>query len=116
MATQELPVIENSCCSDLPEALSDEQARTTADRFKALADPTRVQLLHLVAGAGREEACVCDLTEIVGLSQPTVSHHLAILVKAGLLTRERRGTWAWYRVDHAGLEAARADLGLTVLS
>lgn len=111
MTTALLPVIENvSCCSDLPMSLPSDVAEAKAARFKALADPTRVQLLHLVAGAGRDEACVCDLTDTVSLSQPTVSHHLRILVDAGLLTRERRGTWAWYRVSDDGLRAARADL------
>ncbi len=113
MATDLLPVIENvSCCSDLPFTLSTDDVSAKAARFKALADPTRVQLLHLVAGAGRDEACVCDLTDAVSLSQPTVSHHLRILVEAGLLTRERRGTWAWYRVSDSGLRTLRADLDL----
>jgi ArsR family transcriptional regulator len=111
MKTELLPVLENvSCCSDLPTALSSADAEAKAARFKALADPTRVQLLHLVAGAGRDEACVCDLTDTVKLSQPTVSHHLRILVEAGLLTRERRGTWAWYRVADEGLRTLKADL------
>ena len=106
-----LPVIENvSGCSDLPPTLTPAEAEAMAARFKALADPTRVQLLHLVAGAGRDEACVCDLTDTVSLSQPTVSHHLRILVEAGLLSRERRGTWAWYRVSDEGLRALKADL------
>ena len=113
MASDLLPVIENvSCCSDLPMTLTGEDAEAMAARFKALADPTRIQLLHLVAGAGRDEACVCDLTDSVALSQPTVSHHLRILVEAGLLTRERRGTWAWYRVADTGLRTLRADLEL----
>ena len=111
MPTKTLPMIENvSCCSDLPTPLRTEQAEARAARFKALADPTRVQLLHLVAGAGRSEACVCDLTESVDLSQPTVSHHLKVLVDAGLLDRERRGTWAWYRLSPGGLDALRSDL------
>lgn len=109
MATT-LPVV--SCCSDLPPALEADEARETALRFKALSDPTRVQLLHLVARAGASEACVCDLTDAVGLSQPTVSHHLAILVKAGFLTRERRGTWAWYRLEERALKLAAASLEL----
>lgn len=113
MKTELLPMVENvSCCSDLPATLSTADAEAKAARFKALADPTRVQLLHLVAGAGRDEACVCDLTDTVNLSQPTVSHHLRILVNAGLLTRERRGTWAWYRVSEDGLRTLKADLEL----
>lgn len=114
-ATVKLTVLESaagSCCSDLCAPMPPAEAERRAAIFKALGDPARVQLLRLVAKAGRTEACVCDLTEVVGLSQPTVSHHLGILVKAGLLERERRGTWAWYRLSDAGLAAARAALDL----
>lgn len=107
---KELPLAVGSCCSDLPALLSAAEVKSRAAIFKALADPNRIQLLHLVAEAGRAEACVCDLTEVLGLSQPTVSHHLGLLVKAGLLTRERRGTWAWYRMNEEGLAAARTIL------
>lgn len=111
MTPKALPLVANtSCCSDLPTALPRAEAERRATRFKALADPTRIQLLHLVAQAGRDEACVCDLTDVVGLSQPTVSHHLRILVEAGLLARERRGTWAWFRLADDGLEAAVVSL------
>jgi len=75
---------------------SPEQARELASVLKALADPTRLRLLSLVAATGGGEACVCDLTEPVGLTQPTVSHHLKVLVDAGLLVREKRGVWAYY--------------------
>ncbi|CAM3593110.1 metalloregulator ArsR/SmtB family transcription factor [Occultella aeris] len=77
-------------------ALDPATARDIAQGFKALADPTRVQLLAIIAAQPDGEACVCDLTEPVGLSQPTVSHHLKILVSAGLLAREQRGRWAYY--------------------
>ncbi|GAB6899224.1 ArsR/SmtB family transcription factor [Kineosporia succinea] len=73
-----------------------EEAERLAGLLKALAEPTRLRLLSLVAAHEGGEACVCDLTEPVGLSQPTVSHHLKILVDAGLLTREKRGVWAYY--------------------
>ena len=73
--------------------------------FKALGDPTRVRLLSLIAAADGGEACVCDLTAPVGLSQPTVSHHLKQLVDAGLLSRDQRGKWAYYRVIDETLEA-----------
>lgn len=87
------------CCSGPVVApLERSEAEWIATRFKALADPTRVQLLNLVARSDAGEACVCDLTEAIGLTQGTISHHLKILVDAGLLERERRGTWAWYRV------------------
>ena len=67
-----------------------------ATGFKALADPTRLRLISLVAAHADAETCVCELTDPVGLSQPTVSHHLKILVDAGLLTRTKRGTWSYY--------------------
>jgi ArsR family transcriptional regulator len=66
--------------------------------LKAVADPARLQLLALIKASADGESCVCDLTEPLGLSQPTVSHHLKVLTEAGLLTREKRGTWAWFSV------------------
>lgn len=94
-----------SCCPPLVrEAADPEQARDTARIFKALGDPTRLQLLSIVAAHEGGEACVCDLTEPVGLSQPTVSHHLKILVDAGLLTREQRGRWSYYSAVPGALE------------
>ena len=79
-----------------------------ASRFKALGDATRLRLISLVAAHPDGEACVCDLIEPVGLSQPTVSHHLKILVDAGLLTREQRGKWAYYRLVPETLNALSA--------
>ena len=73
--------------------------------FKALGDPTRVRLLSLIAATDGGEACVCDLTAPVGFSQPTVSHHLKLLVDAGLLSRDQRGKWAYYGVIDDTLEA-----------
>jgi len=67
--------------------------------FKALADPARVKLVSLIAASDAGEACICDLTEPLGLSQPTVSHHMKILVDAGLVSRDQRGRWAYYRVN-----------------
>lgn len=74
--------------------------------FKALGDPHRVQLLSLIAAADNGEACVCDLTGPVGLSQPTVSHHMKLLAEACLVTREQRGKWAYYRVVDGTLQRA----------
>jgi ArsR family transcriptional regulator len=88
--------------------LGDEAAQRLARVFKALGDPTRVKLLSLIAAAGGVGACVCDLVEPVRLSQPTVSHHLRHLVQAGLITREQRGKWAYYRLVDGAL-AAVAD-------
>jgi ArsR family transcriptional regulator, arsenate/arsenite/antimonite-responsive transcriptional repressor len=76
--------------------LSREQAADLARQLKAVADPARLQLLALLRASTTGEVCVCDLTEPLGLSQPTVSHHLRILSDAGLITRERRGTWSYY--------------------
>jgi ArsR family transcriptional regulator len=78
--------------------LDEGAAGELAAAFKVLADPVRLRLLSMVATAPAGEACACDLVLPLGRSQPTVSHHLTMLVDAGLLTRERRGKWAWYRV------------------
>ncbi|MBA3338455.1 MAG: helix-turn-helix transcriptional regulator [Geodermatophilaceae bacterium] len=91
------------CCSPMSGQVMDvAQAETLAAVLKAIAEPTRLRLISLVAAHEGAEACVCDLTDPVGLSQPTVSHHLKVLVDAGLLTREQRGRWAYYRlIPHA---------------
>ena len=99
------------CCTPvLTDGLSEAEATELADVFKALADPARVRLLSLVANSPSGEACVCDLVPPLERSQPTVSHHLALLVDAGLLTREKRGRWAWYRVVPERLEQLRSSL------
>ena len=100
------------CCAPLAaETLSDEEAAATAELFKALADPARVRIVNLIASA-REPVCACHLNEPVGLSQPTVSHHLKKLVDVGLLEREQRGKWAYFslRADAVDKLAAVADL------
>ena len=109
----ELELLQPICCStsSAPPLARDEAARV-ASGFKALADPARVQLLHLVSSADAAEACVCDLTAALGLSQGTVSHHLKTLVEAGLLERERRGTWAWYRLVPDALTALAGTLAV----
>jgi ArsR family transcriptional regulator len=98
------------CCSAVTEGvLTADEAEKIARTFKALGDPTRVRLLSLIAASGGGEACICDLTEPVGLSQPTVSHHMKVLVDAGLATREQRGRWAYYSVVTDALaQASRA--------
>jgi ArsR family transcriptional regulator len=92
-------------------SLSDDQAEATARLFKALADPHRVRIVNLLA-TSPDPVCVCEFTGPLGLSQPTVSHHLKKLVNAGLLDREQRGTWAYYSLnrDALGRLAAVADL------
>lgn len=93
------------CCAPLTsETIDTEQAELLARTFKALADPARVRLVSIIAASEGREACVCDLTEPVGLSQPTVSHHLKILMEAGLLTRSKRGTWVYYSVVPGALD------------
>ena len=88
-----------ACCTPVVGvALSASEAEDLAGVLKAVAEPTRLRLLSLVAAHEGGEACVCDLTEPVGLSQPTVSHHLKVLVDAGLVTRDKRGVWAYYRL------------------
>ncbi len=98
MATsQPAPRTHLVCTPALAEPrLSRAQAEEQARRLKAVADPVRLQLLSMIRATPNGEACVCDLTPSTGLSQPTVSHHLKILTDAGILTRERRGPWAWF--------------------
>ena len=110
MTTIDLPLTpvatDGGCCGTAAPPVDVTEARALARTFKALADPTRVQLLSIVTAHEGHEACVCDLTEPVGLAQPTVSHHLKILVEAGMLEREQRGRWAYYRA----VPGAVADL------
>jgi len=102
-----------TCCAPLgAPSLSDDQAEATARLFKTLADPHRVKIVNLLA-TSPDPVCVCEFTGPLGLSQPTVSHHLKKLVAAGLLEREQRGTWAYYSLRRAALGglAAALDLG-----
>jgi ArsR family transcriptional regulator, arsenate/arsenite/antimonite-responsive transcriptional repressor len=110
-AISPLPVIDlAACCTPVTrEPMTAESAQQLARTLEAIADPTRLRLLSLVAAHDGGEACVCDLTEPVGLSQPTVSHHLKILVDAGLLTRDKRGVWAYYALLPGALDSV-ADL------
>ena len=85
------------CCpGGLTRPMDRESAESLAHLLKAIADPTRLQLLALIKSSDDGRVCACDLYEPLGLSQPTVSHHLKVLVEADLLTRKQRGTWAWY--------------------
>ena len=100
-----------ACCPDgLGVPLTREAAENLARLLKAVADPARLQLLALIKSSDGGEACVCDLTEPLGLSQPTVSHHLKVLNDAGLITRKRRGIWVWYTIDQARLDELGALL------
>lgn len=102
-----------SCCAPLTrEPITAPEAEQLAVTLKALADPTRLRLLSIVAASEGQEACVCDLTEPVGLSQPTVSHHLKVLTEAGFLSRSKRGTWAYYRLQPGALTAVAGLLAV----
>lgn len=97
------------CCGPGAPPLAHEEAEALAERFRALADPTRVGIVNRLAGA--DEVCVCDLTAAFELSQPTISHHLRVLRDAGLVTARRRGTWAYYRLVPDAIEPLRIALG-----
>lgn len=110
-----LPLATDGCCgTGVAPALDEEVAQDLARRLKALADPTRLRLLSVIGAQEGGEACVCDLTEPVGLSQPTVSHHLKQLVDAGLLTREKRGVWAYYALRPGALDDLTGALAVAV--
>ncbi len=101
---------------DCPPLLSgppidDEAAAHLAAALRVLADPARLRILSLIRVQPDQEACVCHLTDALGLSQPTISHHLKVLYGAGLLERERRGTWVYYRTVRGALAGLRAALG-----
>ena len=98
------------CVPRITSALTAEDADRVARVFKALGDPTRVRLLSLIAAGPGGEACICDLTEPVGLSQGTVSHHMKLLADAGLVTREQRGKWAYFALNVDAMDAAAAAL------
>ncbi|MFF3877305.1 ArsR/SmtB family transcription factor [Streptomyces sp. NPDC001978] len=96
------------CAPALSEPLMERDlAERVARVLKAVADPTRLQLLHLIQTAPGGEACVCSLTDRLGLRQPTISHHLKTMTTAGLLTREKHGIWVWYAVDPEGMETVQ---------
>jgi ArsR family transcriptional regulator, arsenate/arsenite/antimonite-responsive transcriptional repressor len=101
-----------ACCAPLgAPALTDQEAAATAELFKTLADPARVRAVNLLATSG-EPVCICELIEPLGLSQPTVSHHMKKLLQAGLVEREQRGKWAYFSLNRDAVEklAAVADL------
>ena len=115
MTVRELPVLDRpdavACCPPLAtEVLGEADARTLSRQFAALADPVRLRLVSLLATAADGAVCACDLVEPVAKSQPTVSHHLKVLVEAGLLTSERRGRNVWYATVPAALEGLRRAL------
>ena len=103
-----------ACCQPLSrEPLSAEQAQMVAPLLKALAEPVRLRLMSLIASHPGGEACVCDLTGAFDLSQPTISHHLKVLSEAGLLAREKRGVWVYYRARAEALASLGTLIGST---
>jgi len=112
MVRELLPVSAPAACCTPPSSavMSDDDAVALARTLKALADPARLKLLSLIAAHDGAQACVCDLIEPVGLSQPTVSHHLKVLTEAGLVTREKRGVWAWFALVPGALDAVTGHL------
>jgi ArsR family transcriptional regulator, arsenate/arsenite/antimonite-responsive transcriptional repressor len=106
------PVATVVCCPPLSrEALSQAQAEQVAPLLKALAEPVRLRLMSLIASHPGGEACVCDLNDAFDLSQPTISHHLKVLHEAGLLDREKRGVWVYYRARTEALASLGALIG-----
>lgn len=97
------------CCPPLTAAMDREQAIELAAVLKVLADPTRLQLLSIIAGSGTE-MCACEFPDLLDRSQSTTSHHLSQLVAAGILEREQRGKWAWFRLRRDRIEAIAAAL------
>jgi ArsR family transcriptional regulator len=101
-----------ACCAPLSaEPLTMEKAEQVAPLLKALADPVRLRLMSLVASRPGGEACVCDLNDAFDLSQPTISHHLKVLHEAGLVDRDKRGVWVYYRVRPQALASLGALIG-----
>lgn len=115
-STRHLPVLDACCPPVTGAAIDPAAAESLARRFKALGDPTRVRLLSLISATDGGEACICDLTAPVGLSQPTVSHHMRQLVDAGLVTRDQRGRWAYYALVDGALDDLAVALRGTTLA
>jgi ArsR family transcriptional regulator len=110
VGVQTIATIAVSCPPLLQEPLAAGDAEQLGAALKVIADPARLRLLSLIQAQPGHEACVCHLTEPLGLSQPTVSHHLKVLLRAGLVEREQRGSWAFFRVREEPLAALRALL------
>lgn len=110
-----LPPVE--CCAPLAEpTLSDDEAGQLEQVFKALGDRHRVKILNQLLGAGGEAVCVCDFEALLGLKQPTVSYHLKQLLNAGIVTREKRGSFAYFSLEPEALARIRGLLDLPVIA
>jgi ArsR family transcriptional regulator, arsenate/arsenite/antimonite-responsive transcriptional repressor len=119
VSKQELPLSDVSGCVIAPlvrEPLSADAAAELAVKLKALSDPARLRLLSAIASTANQEACVCDLSVGIELTQPTISHHLKVLRQAGLVDSERRGTWVYYRVVPDALQQLSLLFGTDTLT
>ena len=118
MSRTELPMVTDAglaCCTPLTGTpMSAEQAEQVAPLLKALADPVRLRLVSLIAASAGREACVCDLNAAFDLTQATISHHLKVLHRVGLLDRDKRGVWVYYRVRPQALAGLAALIGCPV--
>jgi ArsR family transcriptional regulator, arsenate/arsenite/antimonite-responsive transcriptional repressor len=111
-SVKELLPVDELCCAPLTAGRLDERdAIELAGVLQALADPVRLRLISIIASVPTGEVCACDLPALLDRSQPTVSHHLSQLVRAGLLRREQRGKWAWFSLRPTRLAAVRTALG-----
>jgi ArsR family transcriptional regulator len=112
-ATDDADCATELCCPAMVGSpLSETDAEEMATLLKALADPVRLRLVSMVAASATGEICACDLPDTLGRSQATVSHHLGQLVKAGILAREQRGKWAWFRIRTEQFDTVRAALAI----
>jgi ArsR family transcriptional regulator len=110
-AMREIATIDATCCPQVLAApLGEDEAERLAAALRVIADPARLRLLSLIGAQPDGEACVCDLTIPLGVSQPTVSHHLKVLTEAGLVDREQRGRWAYYRLVPEPIALLRSAL------
>jgi ArsR family transcriptional regulator len=114
MSVKLIQEIDATCCAPLTKApLAQDQAERLAAALRVVADPTRLRLVSLIANCPDATSCVCELTEPLGLSQPTVSHHLKVLHASGILDREKRGRWVYYRLNGEPLRLLRETLDPT---
>lgn len=105
-----IQLLESNCCSIITESISETLAVELSIAFAALSDPIRLRLFSLIASSETGEVCACELVEPLGKSQPTISHHLKILFEAGLVQKERRGTWIWYSIVKSKVNDLREAL------
>lgn len=102
------------CCDGAATWMPVEDAGALASRLASVADPTRLQILSIIAHSPAGEVCACDFVEPLGKSQPTISHHLKVLSAAGFVEGERRGRWIWYRVAASALTSLSTDLAASI--